>query len=322
MARSVFDAPQFKDEAAAFAYVEGKLWPHGPVCPHCGTVDNATAMKGATTRQGLYKCKSKECRKPFTVRMGTIFESSHLPLRLWLQVIHLMCASKKGISARQIQRMLDCSMKTAWFLAHRIREAMADGSVEPFGSAGTAVEADETFLGINPNARRVGTPIRNMNAILTIVDRASGRARSQVIDRVDAATVAPILQINVSRKARLMTDYGLHYFRHGWLFAQHGRVNHSAHEYVKADDASVHTNTVEGTFSVFKRGMRGVYQHCSRKHLHRYLSEFDFRYSNRAKLGVDDAARADTALRGVAGKRLTYRTVSERRAGAEERLVW
>jgi transposase-like protein len=149
VAKSVLNAPHFQSEAEAFRYVEARLWPAGPVCPHCGSVDNATAMKGETTRLGLYKCKAKECRKPFTVRMGTIFESSHLPLHLWLQVIHLFCASKKGISTRQIQRMLQCSMKTAWFLGHRIREAMAEKHgifSDPLGGAGKVVEVDETFI--------------------------------------------------------------------------------------------------------------------------------------------------------------------------------
>jgi transposase-like protein len=286
MAKSVLNAPHFQDEAAAFAYVEGKLWPDGPFCPHCGECERVTRLNGKTTRIGLHKCYA--CKGQFTVRQGTIFESSHLPLHLWLQVIHLMCASKKGISTRQIQRMLVCSMKTAWFLTHRIREAMADGSVEPFGSEGTPVEADETFIGIKPGAK-VSRGFHHKNAVLSIVDRATGKVRSQVIPAVNQATIMPILRANISLKARLMTDDGLPYRRYGWTFAQHGVVTHSAGEYVNADDPSIHTNTVEGTFSVFKRGMRGVYQHCATKHLHRYLAEFDFRYSNRERMGVDDA---------------------------------
>ena len=319
MAKSVLNAPHFQDEAAAFAYVETKLWPDGPFCPHCGECERITRLAGKTTRLGLHKCYA--CKGQFTVRQGTIFESSHLPLHLWLQVIHLMCASKKGISTRQVQRMLVCSMKTAWFLTHRIREAMADGSVEPFGSSGGAVEADETFIGIKPGAT-VRRGFHHKNAVLSIVDRASGKVRSQVIGDMSANTIGRAVLANVSSKARLMTDENKAYQRYGWTFAEHGIVTHSASEYVNADDPSIHTNTVEGTFSVFKRGMRGIYQHCSTKHLHRYLAEFDFRYSYRVALGVDDVARSQLALKGFRGKRLTYETVSERRPGAEARVVW
>lgn len=308
MAKSVFDAPQFKSEEGAFAYVEAHLWPSGPVCPHCGNCDGARIRKmaGKTTRMGLYKCN--ECRKPFTVRMGTIFESSHLPLHLWLQVIHLMCASKKGISTRQIQRMLQCSMKTAWFLTHRIREAMRSGDLAvPFGSGGTPVEVDETYIG-----RKAGMPKRHgyqhKLGVLALLDRESGTMRTFTFDHYSAAEIYPVVRANVSREARLMTDEARVYVTLGREYAEHGTTHHKAKQYVDFDDRTIHTNTVEGAFSIFKRGMRGIYQHCAEHHLHRYLAEFEFRYNNRDKLEISDTMRAENALRGFVGKRLTYET--------------
>ena len=309
MAKSVFDAPQFKTEEGAFAYVEAHLWPAGPVCHHCGNCDQARIrkMQGQTTRLGLYKCN--ECRKPFTVRMGTIFESSHLALHLWLQVIHLMCASKKGISTRQIQRMLQCSMKTAWFLTQRIREAMRSGDLTPFGSSGTMVEVDETYIG-----HQKGKPMKRGGGhkmkVLALVDRETGKVRSFTDPDLTAKDIHPILRANIAKEARLMTDEARLYWNVGKEFADHQRVLHAGFEYVRKGDATVHTNTVEGYFSIFKRGMRGIYQHCEEQHLHRYLAEFDFRYSNRSALGVEDAERAEIALRGVVGKRLSYGRIS------------
>lgn len=309
MAKSVFDAPQFKSEEGAFAYVEAHLWSEGPVCHHCGNCDPARIrkMQGKTTRLGLYKCN--ECRKPFTVRMGTIFESSHLALHLWLQVIHLMCASKKGISTRQIQRMLDCSMKTAWFLTHRIREAMASGDLTAFGQGGGIVEADETFIG-----RIKGSPVRrafhHKMKVLGLVDRNTGTVRTMVVDDVTAATIMPIVKANVAREAILMTDESTVYSKADKHFAGHGTTNHGAGEYVDSEIPAIHSNTIEGYFSIFKRGMRGIYQHCGEQHLHRYLAEFDFRYSNREATGFNDADRANQALRGVVGKRLTYKSAN------------
>ncbi len=309
MAKSVFDAPQFKTEEGAFAYVEAHLWSNGPVCPHCGNCDQARIrkMQGKTTRLGLYKCN--ECRKPFTVRMGTIFESSHLALHLWLQVIHLMCASKKGISTRQIQRMLDCSMKTAWFLTHRIREAMASGDLGAFGQGGGIVEADETFIG-----RIKGAPKRrafhHKMKVLGLVDRNTGTVRTMVVEDVTAATIMPIVKANVAREAILMTDESTVYKSADKHFAGHGTTKHGAGEYVDSEIPAIHSNTIEGYFSIFKRGMRGIYQHCGEQHLHRYLAEFDFRYSNREATGFNDADRARQALRGVIGKRLTYKSAN------------
>jgi transposase-like protein len=310
VAKSAFDDPRFNDEAAAFAYVESKLWPDGPVCPHCGNADSKRVrkMEGKTTRLGLYACY--ECKGQFTVRQGTIFESSHLPLNLWLQVIHLMCASKKGISTRQVQRMLSCSMKTAWHLTHRIREAMRDGSLAPMGGSGSIVEADETFIGRKEGfeAKR-GWP-HHKNAVLTLVERG-GAARSFHIEDATKEQIVPIVRANIARESHLMTDEANRYERLGREFAKHGVVDHSRQEYAYVDRQSgvtVSTNTVEGYYGIFKRGMVGVYQRCGEQHLHRYLAEFDFRYTHRERLGFNDTARADRALLGVKGKRLTYET--------------
>jgi transposase-like protein len=310
MANPVLDAPQFKTEEQAFAYVESRLWPQGPVCPHCGNMDGARIRKmlGKTTRAGLYKCN--ECRKPFTVRMGTIFESSHLPLHLWLQVIHLMCTSKKGISTRQIQRMLVCSMKTAWFLTHRIREAMRGEGLAPMGGAGGVVEVDETFIGKKEGAK-VRAGYGHKNAVLSLVERG-GEVRSFHVESTKAKDVLPIIKANVAKEAHVMTDEANQYNRLKDHFAKHSAVDHSREEWAYTDrktGVSVSINGAEAYYSVFKRGMFGVYQHCSEAHLHRYAAEFDFRHSNRAKLGVDDVQRAERALQGVKGKRLTYETI-------------
>ncbi len=318
MAKSVLNAPQFQSEAAAFAYVEAKLWPDGAFCPHCGECERVGRLTGKTTRIGLHKCYS--CKGQFTVRQGTIFESSHLPLHLWLQVIHLMCASKKGISTRQVQRMLQCSMKTAWFLTHRIREAMNDDTLGTFGGGGGDVEADETYIGHDANYSARGG--KNMNAVMSFVDRGTGRLRSTVLDNVTTSAATAAVVANIDPDTRLITDSSNIYRRVGALMTGHEAVNHSVGEYVREADPTIHTNTVEGTFSIFKRGMRGIYQHCARKHLGRYLAEFDFRYSNRIALGIDDSKRADNALAGVRGKRLTYETVSRRWPSAEGRIVW
>lgn len=307
MAKSIFDAPQFKSEEGAFAYVEAHLWPQGPVCHHCGNCDQSRIrkMQGKTTRLGLYKCN--ECRKPFTVRMGTIFESSHLALHLWLQVIHLFCASKEGISTRQIQRMLDCSMKTAWFLGHRIREAMKDDGATPIGGNGMTIEADETFWGQQDYQFVSGKGWRRRDGwgdkmkIVTLVERG-GRARSIHIDHLGMEEVTRALK-TADRNSHLNTDQARHYRKIGKEFLSHGAVDHSRKEYGRG---SIHSNTVEGFFSIFKRGMVGVYQHCNEGHLHRYLGEFDFRYSFREKVGFSDTMRAEKLLLGVIGKRLTY----------------
>jgi transposase-like protein len=304
MADAILTAPQFQNEAAAFAYVEARLWPNGPVCPHCQGTDRIGRLNGKTTRQGLRKCYA--CKKPFTVRMGTIFEDSHLPLHLWLQIIHLMCCSKKGIATRQIQRMLNCSMKTAWFTGHRIREAMKENRglfTPPLGGAGKTVEADETYVGRKAGSRAYEAPAPKQ-AVMALVERG-GKVRSFHVPNVTAQFLRPILARHAHMDSRFMTDESPIYTGVGWTFASHGTVVHSAKEYVRGE---VYTNTIEGYFSILKRGIYGIYQHVSEAHLHRYLCEFDFRYSNRVKLGVDDVARADLALKGAKGKRLTYQT--------------
>ena len=310
--QSVLSEPQFHNEEAAFAYVEARLWPNGPVCRHCGETARIGRLKGKTTRPGLYKCYA--CRKPFTVRMGTVFESSHIPLRIWLQAIYLMCSSKKGISTRQLHRTFGGSMKTAWFLGHRIREAMtvlgmADAG--PLGGANQVVEADETYVGGKARNRKNHVPPKA--TVLSLVERG-GRVRSFHVPNVTAETLKPVIVSQVDQATYLMTDESPVYPAIGSRFAGHGTVNHSAEEYVRA--YFWHTNTVENYFSIFKRGVFGCYFHVSQNHLHRYAAEFDFRYNHRAKLGVDDRARTDLAIQGVKGKRLTYRTTGGGRASA------
>jgi transposase-like protein len=302
MAHPILDQKHFHDENAAYTYLETRIWPNGPVCPHCGGVDRIGKLKGKSTRIGVYKCY--QCRKPFRVTVGTVFEASHIPVRLWLQAIHLMASSKKGISSNQLHRILGVTLKTAWFMSHRIREAMRALHMEPMGGDGAVVESDETYFGMlegQAKPRWGGTGHKNI--VLTLVERG-GSARSFHIDSTSIADIAPILRANISRESRLMTDEARHYMEVGREYASHEAVNHGREEYVRGD---ITTNTVEGYYSVFKRGMKGVYQHCKEKHLHRYLSEFDFRYSNRVALGVDDVARSDRALKGIVGKRLTYR---------------
>ncbi len=305
MAKSVLSAPPFQNEEAAFEYVEKHLWPRGPVCPHCGEKERIGRLQGKTTRPGLRKCYA--CRKPFTVRIGSIFEDSHLPLHLWLQVIHLMSASKKGISTRQIQRMLQCSMKTAWFLTHRIREAMAERGhvLPPLGGSGMTLEADETYIG-GKAGRKLRRTVTEKQIVFSLVER-DGRVRSFHVPNVRASTIGQVLANHSRRQSTLMTDEASVYMGLGWQFARHDYVKHREDEYVRGD---VYTNTVEGYFSILKRGLYGIFQHVSEHHLHRYLSEFDFRYSNRAALGVDDIDRTALIVQGGKGKRLTYQTTA------------
>jgi transposase-like protein len=302
---SVLSAPHFHNEKAAYAYVEARVWPEGPVCPHCGGFERIGKLSGDSTRIGVHKCY--QCRKPFTVKVGTIFEASHVPLRFWLQAMFLMASSKKGISANQLHRTLGVTLKTAWFMAHRIREAMRSGDLAPFGGGGGMVEADETYIGVEP-AEPKGKRTLSKMKVLSLIDRETGRARSTVIEHISAKVIGEIVVANLSREAILMTDEANHYKKLGQQFAGHGWTTHGKGNYVSKLNPQVHTNTVEGFFSIFKRGMRGVYQHCGKRHLHRYLAEFDFRYSNRVALGIGDVARADHALTGIVGKRLTYQT--------------
>jgi transposase-like protein len=296
---SNLNAPHFKDEKAAYAYVEAYLWPSGPVCPHCGNCDPARIRKlaGKSTRPGLRKCN--ECRKQFTVKVGTIFEDSHVPMTHWLQAIYLMCSSKKGISTRQLQRMLGGSMKTAWFIGHRIRHAMAPAAPGKIGGPDVTVEADETFLSRSPKTRNN----RALNAksgevVLSLVERG-GDIRSMYLDDKN---VRDHLVKHLDDRSRLVTDGSTVY---KFQTEKHESVDHSKYEWSRGD---VHTNTLEGFFSIFKRGLIGVYQHMDKKHLDRYLAEFDFRMNTRAKLGIDDAQRTTIAVEGFAGKRLMYKT--------------
>ena len=307
--------PIFTDDTAARGHLEKLRWPDGPVCPHCGNADQAkiAKLKGTSHRPGLYQCN--ECREHFTVTVGTVMERSHIPLHKWVYGFHLMAASKKGVSAHQLHRMLGITYKTAWFMAHRIREAMRlDGSAEPMGGAGRIVEADETYLGNQefPTDPETGKPYRMIGkrrgfaykrAILTLVERG-GSVRTFHVGATDQFTVRKIVHENVSRESRLHTDESKLYFGSDKIFASHETVKHSAKEYARGD---VHVNSAEGYFSIFKRGMRGIYQHCAEKHLHRYLAEYDFRYNHRVALGFDDGERAAMALKGAEGKRLTYR---------------
>ncbi|MEL6876674.1 MAG: IS1595 family transposase [Pseudomonadota bacterium] len=308
---SNLSSPHFHDEEKAYEYVEARLWSQGAVCPHCGGMERVGKLKGKTTRTGLWKCY--ECRKPFTVKIGTIFEDSKVPMRIWLQAMFLIAGSKKGISSNQLHRILGVTLKTAWFMSHRIREAMRTGGLAPMGGGGGVVEIDETFIGRDPDAPKSRMPIRQMNKVVALIDRSTGRSTSMVFNgNLTAAAVAPIVSELVSKEAHLMTDEAQFYKPVGRDYASHTFVSHRAGEYVRKGDAAIHTNTIEGFFSIFKRGMRGVYQHCGKQHLHRYLAEFDFRYSNRSALGIEDTERADILLSGVIGKRLTYETASAR----------
>lgn len=318
---SVLSKPYFHDEAAAFAHVEAQLWAGGRVCPHCGVVDNSYPLKGVRSkaskknpegvvRHGLYKCGA--CRKQFTVRIGTIFEESHLELHKWLQAIHLMCSSKKGVSAHQLHRILEVQYKTAWFLAHRIREAMRlpldDQDI--MGGPGTPVEMDETYVGGKVKnmhkSQRVNAPKggpQGKAAVFSMVERG-GQVRSMHLTEVTAKTLRPIMLAHIDDRAVIiMTDDAGVYRKVGGDFA-HEVVNHSIDEYVRGN---THTNTIESYFSIVKRGIVGTFHKVSQQDLHRYLSEFDFRYNTRIALGVDDQNRATRALAGAKGKRLTYK---------------
>ncbi len=310
---SHLSAAHFHSEEAAYEYVEARLWPNGPVCPHCGaTKEHVGRLQGRTNRVGLCKCYA--CRKPFTVKIGTVFELSHVPMRVWLQAIYLFCSSKKGISTRQLQRTFGCGLKTAWFLGHRVREAMTElGIASPAGSLGglnQVVEIDETYVGGRAANRKGKIPPKAI--MLALVER-DGRVRSFHVENVTAQTLKPIIVENVHKATFVMTDESPVYPAIGREFAGHGTVNHSIEEYVRAQ--FWHTNTVENFFSIFKRGVFGCYFHVSEAHLHRYAAEFDFRHNHRIALGIDDLARADRALVGAKGKRLTYATSRSRRAG-------
>ena len=300
---SVLSRPEFHDEAKAFEHLERIIWAEGRSCPHCGGVDRITKVKANPAKRirvGLWRCG--DCKKQFTVKIGTVFEHARIPLNIMLQAVYLMTASKKGVSAYQLHRILEITYKSAWFLAHRIREAMRSGDLAPFGSDGGAVEVDETFIG-----RKKGRAIRHgyehKKKVLALVERNTGRTRMMVADNLTAAYIALIVRENVAREAVLMTDEARHYVKVGREFAAHGVVRHMVGEYGRGP---INTNAIEGSFSIFKRGMRGIYQHRGEKHLHRYLAEFEFRYTNREATGFNDRDRSNRALAGIVGKRLTY----------------
>jgi transposase-like protein len=303
----------FNDETAARDYLEKLYWPEGPVCAHCGVVNHAYTTK----RPGVWRCAEAECRKDFTVTMKTVMERSHIALHKWLLAFHLFTASKKGFSAHQLHRTLGVTYRSAWFMAHRVREAMRAGGLDvPLGRGGKIVEADETYFGNVPESKRPTKTTSGRKftkggrsgpsgkrAVVSLVERG-GSVRSFHVAVADGETVSNIVNENIAKEAHLMTDESRLYTRPGEQFATHETVVHSRKEYVRG---RVHTNTVEGYFSIFKRGMKGVYQHCGEKHLHRYLAEYDFRYNHREVLGFNDGERAALALKHAAGKRLTYK---------------
>jgi transposase-like protein len=292
--------PIFSDEEIARKHLEILRWPKGrPICPHCGETKKITKLKGQSHRPGLYQCNG--CRQHFTVTVGTLFEDSHIKLHKWLLAFHLMASSKKGISACQLARMLGISYKSAWFMGHRIRQAMKSEHKGLLGGNGP-VEADETFVGTKPGAKK-RRGYGHKNAVLSLVER-NGEVRSFHVPNVTAKTLKPYLQAHIDPETHLMTDDAGQYRLIGPEFAQHDVVNHSQGEYVRGE---AHTNTAEGFFSIFKRGIYGVYHHVSDHHLHRYTVEFDFRFNHRSKLGFNDFQRAIAALKGIVGKRLTYR---------------
>ena len=308
---SALSRPEFHSEEAAFAHLEKIVWGGEPTCPHCGGVARITKVKAnpeKRIRVGLWRCG--QCKGQFTAKVGTVFEHARMPLHKMLQATYLMTSSKKGVSAHQLHRMLEITYKSAWFLAHRIREAMRSGDLAPFGSGGGIVEIDETFIGhdqtIKPKGEKKGRGYHHKHKVLSLVDRSTGRQRSMVVDSLKAEDVVPILKANIAKEAIVMTDEASYYAKLGDHFAGHGFTRHGAGQYVDYENPKIHTNTIEGAFSIFKRGMKGVYQHCGKKHLHRYVAEFEFRYTNREANGVNDGARSVEALKGIVGKRLTY----------------
>jgi transposase-like protein len=312
MSKAILNQPQFQDADKAREYLEALRWPNGPVCPHCGVIGHAYQLKGEATRPGVYKCGS--CRDQFTVTVGTVFERSKIALNVWLQAVHLMCASKKGISAKQLERMLGVSYKTAWFMSHRIREAMKAEPSTLLGGPGSSgiVEADETYWGVQTDEEGVKYPagVRRRGAadkmkIVALVER-DGDKRTFHVANVNAVTLGPILKTQVAQTARLHTDEANYYKKIGKHFAAHESVNHSKEEYARGD---VTSNTVESSFALLKRGLTGTFHSVSEKHLQRYCDEFDFRWNFRSSQGYEDVARANMALKGIAGKRLTYRRI-------------
>jgi transposase-like protein len=318
--------PIFQDETTAREWLEARVWANGRVCPHCGNADQEklTKLEGKAHRPGVYQCNEPQCRQQFTVTVNTVFERSKIPLTKWLAALFLMTASKKGISAHQVHRMLGISYKSTWFLMHRLREAMRVGGLVPqMGGEGGAVEVDETYIGRLQGVPKKRAGAAHKNTVLSLLDRETGKVRSFHVAGATVDEVAPIVRANISKEAHLMTDQAKIYDKLGAEFSRHDTVNHQEDQYVRywnevtdklrpdgkpvVETTVITTNTIESYFSVFKRGMLGTYQHCSEKHLHRYLAEFDFRHNNRTALGVTDGERANELAKGIVGKRLTYR---------------
>lgn len=297
-------APQFTNEEAARAHLEANRWPKGPVCPHCGGVERNSRLEGKSHRPGLLFCG--DCRTQFSVTVGTVFEDSKIPLHKWVYAIHLMCAGKKGISSKQLERVLGVTYKTAWFMSHRIRAAMTSAPTGQLGGKGKIVEVDETYYG-NKKGAEIKTGGAHKHRIVSLVER-SGNVRSFHVASVSAKNLKPLLRAQIAQQSHLMTDEATRYWRIGKEFGAHSSVNHQIKEYARGN---VTTNTVEGFFSLLKRGLNGIYHHVSEQHLQRYVNEFDFRYNYRESQGFNDAERAATALRGIEGKRLTYKRTNQ-----------
>jgi len=304
--------PIYSDPDLAREHLEAILWPEGPFCPHCGAVEGIAKLQGTKSRSGLHYCNA--CHGQFTVTVGTVLERSKIPLNKWVLAFHLYAASKKGLSAHQLGRMLGITYKSAWFMAHRIREAMRELNPTPMGGANKVVEADETFVGGKEKNRHKSKRAKKRmggswgkETVFSLVER-EGRVRSVHTPSVTAATLRPILVAQLDAKTMLMTDDAGQY-RHMHRDFAHEVVNHGIGEYVRGD---AHTNTVEGYFSILKRGVIGTYHHVSQQHLKRYLAESDFRYNERTALGISDTERAAKAIAGATGKRLTYRRTYER----------
>ena len=304
MAEAILNQPQFQDADRAREYLEALRWPAGVVCPHCGVVGGHYLLQGKSTRPGVYKCVA--CSDQFTVTVGTVFERSKIALNVWLQAVHMMCASKKGVSAKQLERMLGVTYKTAWFMSHRIREAMTVNPTGLLGGGSAVVEADETYWGNKKDAFRSRGGDHKMK-IVSLVER-DGEKRSFHVANVTAETARAVLTSQVTPAAHLMTDEARIYTKIGREFAQHSTVNHGAKEYARG---TVTTNTVESSFAVLKRGLYGTFHSVSEQHLQRYCNEFDFRWNTRASQGFTDTMRTDAALSAIGGKRLTYRRSNE-----------
>jgi transposase-like protein len=299
----------YSDETAARKHLETLLWPEGPICPHCGTINEATLLKGKSTRPGVYKCRP--CQKPFSVTVGTVFERSKIALHMWVYATDLITGAKNGMSAHELHRMLKVTYKTAWFMLHRIRTAMDATNQTPMGGEGESIQADETYYGnTSKRAKHHRKGHKHKSGVVALVEPKSGQVRAKVM-RATAENISEFLFTNVHRTSELHTDESSLYTTLGKEFAAHKTVQHgwgrSRGEYVGSDGQT--TNNVENFFLQFKRGMRGTYIHVEPQHLQRYLNEFSFRYNHRMGLGVNDAARAEIALKGISGKRLTYRRV-------------